>query len=67
MNPIGFVPNEVQSAGTILGMRAIMIFLPAVLSILCLVVYKKGYRMNDKFYYHILAVLRGEESRNPNE
>ena len=67
LNPIGFVPNEVQSAGTILGMRAIMIFLPAVLSILCLVVYKKGYRMNDKFYHHILAVLRGEESRNPNE
>ena len=67
LNPIGFVPNEVQSAGTILGMRAIMIFLPAVLSILCLVVYKKGYRMNDKFYHHVLAVLRGEESRNPNE
>ena len=67
LNPIGFVPNEVQSAGTILGMRAIMIFLPAVLSILCLVVYKKGYRMNDKFYHHILAVLRGEESRNLNE
>lgn len=67
LNPIGFVPNEVQSAGTILSMRAIMIFLPAVLSILCLVVYKKGYRMNDKFYHHILAVLRGEESRNPNE
>ena len=67
LNPIGFVPNEVQSAGTILGMRAIMIFLPSVLSILCLVVYKKGYRMNDKFYHHILAVLRGEESRNPNE
>ncbi len=67
LNPIGFVPNAVQSAGTILGMRAIMIFLPAVLSILCLVVYKKGYRMNDKFYHHVLAVLRGEESRNPNE
>ena len=67
LNPIGFVPNEVQSAGTVLGMRAIMIFLPPVLSILCLVVYKKGYRMNDKFYHHILAVLRGEESRNPNE
>ena len=44
-----------------------MIFLPAVLSILCLVVYKKGYRMNDEFYHHILAVLHGEESRSANE
>ena len=64
---IGFVPNEVQSAGTMMGMRVIMIVLPAILSLLCLVVYKRGYRLNDKFYHHILAVLRGEEERAPEE
>ena len=64
---IGFVPNEVQSAGTVMGMRVIMIVLPAILSLLCLVVYKRGYRLNDKFYHHILAVLRGEEERAPEE
>ena len=60
---IGFVPNAQQSEGTMMGMRVTMILLPAVLSVLCLVVYKRGYRLNDAFYHHILAVLRGEESR----
>ena len=60
---IGFVPNAQQSEGTMMGMQVIMILLPAVLSVLCLVVYKRGYRLNDAFYHHILAVLRGEESR----
>ena len=64
LDPIGFVPNEVQSAGTIAGMRVIMLVLPAVLSILCLVVYKRGYRLTDEYYHHILRVLRGEESRS---
>lgn len=67
LNPIGFVPNAVQSEGTKMGMRVIMILLPAVLSVLCLVVYKRGYRLNDKFYHHVLAVLRGEESRADGE
>lgn len=60
---IGFVPNAQQSEGTMMGMQVIMILLPAVLSVLCLVVYKRGYRLNDAFYHHILAVLRGEKSR----
>ena len=64
LDPIGFVPNEVQSAGTIADMRVIMLVLPAVLSILCLVVYKRGYRLTDEYYHHILRVLRGEESRS---
>ena len=42
----------------------IMLVLPAVLSILCLVVYKRGYRLTDEYYHHILRVLRGEESRS---
>ena len=63
LKPIGFVPNQVQSASTVMGMRVIMILLPALLSVLCLVVYRRGYRLNDAFYHHILAVLRGEEER----
>ena len=63
LKPIGFVPNQVQSATTVMGMRVIMILLPALLSVLCLVVYRRGYRLNDAFYHHILAVLRGEEER----
>jgi len=36
----------------------------AVPSILCMVVYKRGYRLTDEFYHH---VLRGEESRAAGE
>lgn len=39
----------------------------AVLSIFCMVVYKRGYRLTDEFYHHVLAVLRGEESRAAGE
>lgn len=36
----------------------------AVPSIFCMVVYKRGYRLTDEFYHH---VLRGEESRAAGE
>lgn len=36
----------------------------AVPSIFCRVVYKRGYRLTDEFYHH---VLRGEESRAAGE
>ena len=39
----------------------------AVLSIFCMVVYKRGYRLTDEFYHHVPAVLRGEESRAAGE
>lgn len=61
LKAIGFEANAVQSAGTVAGMRIIMIVIPAILSLLCLVVYKKGYKLNDEFYHHVLAVLRGEK------
>ncbi|MBD3689404.1 melibiose:sodium transporter MelB [Nanchangia anserum] len=57
---IGFVPNEVQSATAITGMRVIMIVVPAILSLLCLVVYVKGYRLNETYYRQVIASLRGE-------
>ena len=59
---IGWEANQAASEGTIMGMRVIMIVLPAILSLLCLVVYKKGYKLNDQFYKHVLSVLRGEEN-----
>lgn len=64
---IGFVPNEVQSTGTMTGMRVIMIVIPAVLSLLCLVVYVKGYRLNEDYYRHVIATLRGDEPTKPGE
>lgn len=39
----------------------------AVLSIFCMVVYKRGYRLTDEFCHHVPAVLRDEESRAAGE
>ena len=59
---IGWVANEPASESTVLGMRVIMIVIPSILSVLCFIVYNLGYKMNDKYYKHILAVLHGEET-----
>lgn len=58
---IGWEANQVAGEGTILGMRIIMIVVPAILSLLCLVVYKRGYKMDDATYKHILDVLHGKQ------
>lgn len=55
---IGYKANEVQSSGTIAGMRIIMIVVPAILSLLCILVYFKGYRLGDKRYKEILSELK---------
>lgn len=60
---IGYVPNVTQSPSAIMGMRIIMIALPAALSLLCLVVYKKSYRITGKFHEEMLETLRVRSSR----
>lgn len=55
---IGFVANETQDKGTIIGMRVIMIVLPAVFSLLCLIIYLKKYKLKDKFYKEIMNELK---------
>ena len=46
-----------QSEGTHLGMRIIMLVIPALLMLLCLYIYFKGYRLQDKFYREVLTEL----------
>lgn len=55
---IGWKAGVEQGAGTILGMRVIMIVIPAVLSLLCYVMYKKGYRLTGEFYQEMVETLR---------
>ncbi len=55
---IGYVPNVTQTATSIMGMRAIMIVLPAIFSVLCLVVYKKSYKITGDFHKNIINTLR---------
>ena len=45
---IGYVPNEVQSAETIFGLKVLMILIPAILVMLSAVIYKKTYRLDEQ-------------------
>lgn len=54
---VGYVPNAVQSAETILGMRLVMFVLAAFLFACILVIYLKFYKLNGQFYKDMLSML----------
>lgn len=55
---IGFVANQQQSAGTMTGMKIIMIMLPAIMMAFCYVIYIKGYKLDGETYKMIRDELR---------
>lgn len=55
---IGYTANVEQSASTIAGMRVIMIVFPALLSIVCYIIYKKGYILTPEFYKDMKEKLK---------
>lgn len=55
---IGWKAGEAAGSGTIMGMKVIMIVIPAVLSALCYVFYKKGYKLTGEFYEKMIHELR---------
>ena len=60
---IGFVANQQQSAGTMAGMRIIMLLIPSILSALCYVIYVKGYKLDGETYKKIRDELRKRKER----
>ena len=54
---IGYVANQAQAPSTQMGMRIIMFLIPAILSILCFVIYIVGYKLHPKFYSQILEEI----------
>lgn len=58
---IGFIPNVKQSAATETGMRIIMFLIPAVLSALCFVIYKKANKLTPRFMDEIHRKIRAEK------
>ena len=59
---VGYKANVVQTAGTIFGMRVLMIGIPSVISIIAFIIYKKGYKIEGQFQDEIINKL--EEKRN---
>lgn len=58
LTAIGYVANQQQTAGAEMGMRIIMFLIPGILSALCFVFYKTGYKLVPEFYSKVLEDLR---------
>jgi melibiose permease len=54
---IGYVANQKQTEGAEMGMRIIMFLIPAILSALCFVIYRKGYKLTPEYYSNMKKEL----------
>ena len=59
---IKYVPNAVQTDSTIMGMKLIMFLLPAILMVICGVMYAKFYKLNGDYYLNIMEELEVRRS-----
>ena len=57
LDATGYLPDAVQSAATINGMRIIMIGLPIIFVIISSIIYKKYYILNGKYMTRIMNIL----------
>ena len=54
---VGYVPNITQTAGTIFGMRILMVAVPSVITLLGLFIYVKGYKLQGEYQEKIMEEL----------
>ena len=59
---IGYVPNAVQSAATLVGIRQLMFLYPAILSFLAILVLLFIHNLSDKRYNEILGELEARKA-----
>ena len=57
---VGYVPNVTQTAGTVFGMRVIMIVVPSVITILGFIIYSKGYKLQGEYQEKIMEELNNK-------
>jgi len=60
----GYIPDVVQSATTLNGMRIIMIAFPIVFVIISFLIYKKYYKLNTKYMNRIMNILSLRKEEN---
>lgn len=60
---IGYVPNAVQNASTLAGIKGLIFIYPAVLAMLTIVVLGVFYKLDDKRYAEILAELTARKQK----
>lgn len=57
LDATGYIPDAVQSASTLNGMRIIMIGLPIIFVILSFIIYKKYYKLNSEYMNRIINII----------
>ncbi|MRH43231.1 MFS transporter [Aquibacillus halophilus] len=50
---IGYVPNVMQTPDTLIGIKAMMVLIPAISGIICFVIFKFGYKLDDNTFKQI--------------
>ena len=63
---VGYVPNVTQTAGTILGMRILMVAVPSIITILGFIIYAKGYKLHGEYQEKIMEELNGKRVNEAN-
>lgn len=63
----GYVPNQVQSASTMMGIRVVAIIGPIIMALLSMVVYLKYLKLDQNYVSRIIKILtlRKENPENP--
>ncbi|WP_108650259.1 glycoside-pentoside-hexuronide (GPH):cation symporter [Dongshaea marina] len=55
---VGYVPNVLQTAETLVGIKLLMFVYPGVLALITLLIWHYGYRLDEDRYEQILCELR---------
>ncbi|MBZ3661381.1 MFS transporter [Salmonella enterica subsp. enterica serovar Kentucky] len=61
LTQIGYIPNVVQSAGTVEGLRQLIFIYPCVLAVITIIAMGCFYNLNEKMYVRIVEEI---EARN---
>lgn len=54
----GYIPNEVQSADTIFGLRILMLLIPTLFVLASVLIYLKYYKLNGAYYHAVMDSVK---------
>lgn len=63
---VGYMPNVTQTAGTIFGMRILMIIVPSVITMLGFFIYARGYKLHGEYQEKIVEELNKKRENEVN-
>lgn len=63
LTQIGYIPNVVQSAGTVEGLRQLIFIYPCVLAVITIIAMGCFYNLNEKMYVRIVEEIEAGNIR----